>query len=51
MSTGSPQPVEERFRELLADVEAYEEELDEAFPDVGLAWETEKVERWQAFAD
>ncbi|MFB6220251.1 MAG: DUF885 family protein [Halolamina sp.] len=42
---------EEQFQALLGDVETYEEELDEQFPDIGLAWEADKVERWRAFAD
>lgn len=40
----------EQFQTLLAEVEAYEEGLEEQFPDVGLAWEAEKVEQWREFA-
>lgn len=41
----------EQFREVREAVEAYEEKLDERFPNTGLAWEAEKAEQWEAFAD
>ena len=42
---------DEAFRTLRAEVEEYEEELDQQFPNVGLAWETETAEQWRSFAD
>ncbi|MFD1568525.1 DUF885 domain-containing protein [Halolamina litorea] len=43
-------PASEQFRIILEEVEEYEESLDEAFPDTGIEWEAEKVERWRGFA-
>ena len=51
MSSSAADPAHERFGAILDDVERYEEELDERFPDVGLDYEAEKVDRWREFAD
>lgn len=51
MSTGAAGTADDQFDELRAEVEEYEEELDEAFPDVGLEWEAEKADQWKEFAD
>lgn len=42
---------DDRFRTILADVEAYESSLGEQFPNVGLAWEAETADRCRAFVD
>lgn len=46
----SPVPADEQFQTLLAEVESYEDDLEEQFPDIGLAWEAQKVKRWREFA-
>ena len=41
----------ERLAELLEAAASAEEELDERFPDVGLAWEADRVDRWRDLAE
>lgn len=42
---------DDRLGELLDDAARAEEELDEQFPDVGLEWEADRVERWRTLAE
>lgn len=51
MDSGSSQPAQETFSELLEEVQEYQDELAEDFPDIGLEWEEEKNNNWRVFED